>query len=86
MLRNNTTPLMILASVGVCVALFGSSTFSTQYFRLAGGHSPTRAGLMTIPLIVCQMLSSTLIAALAVVTLLAVLFVHLRCRCATRSS
>jgi EmrB/QacA subfamily drug resistance transporter len=59
-LRNNTTALMIVASVGVGVAMFGSGTFLTQYFQLAGGHTPTRAGLMTIPLIVCQMLSSTL--------------------------
>ena len=59
-LRNRTTLLMILASVGVGVAMFGSSTFLTQYFQLAGGHTPTRAGLMTIPLIVAQMLSSTI--------------------------
>ena len=59
-LRNSTTALMILASVGVGVAMFGSGTFLTQYFQLAGGHTPTRAGLMTIPLIVCQMLSSTI--------------------------
>ncbi len=59
-LRNRTTLLMILASVGVGVAMFGSSTFLTQYFQLAGGNSPTRAGLMTIPLIIAQMLTSTL--------------------------
>ena len=59
-LRNRTTLLMILASVGVGVAMFGSSTFLTQYFQLAGGHTPTRAGLMTIPLIVSQMLTSTI--------------------------
>ena len=59
-LRNRTTLLMILASVGVGVAMFGSSTFLTQYFQLAGGHSPTQAGLMTIPLIIAQMLSSTI--------------------------
>lgn len=59
-LRNRTTLLMILASLGVGVAMFGSSTFLTQYFQLAGGHTPTRAGLMTIPLIVAQMLTSTI--------------------------
>jgi hypothetical protein len=51
---------MILASLGVGMAMFGSSTFLTQYFQLAGGHTPTRAGLMTIPLIVSQLLVSTL--------------------------
>ena len=60
LLNNRTTILMIIASIGVGVALFGSSTFLTQYFQLAGGHSPTRAGLMTIPLIVFQMLTSTI--------------------------
>ena len=59
-LRNRTTALMIVASIGVGVAMFGSGTFLTQYFQLAGGHSPTRAGLMTIPLIVTQMLASTI--------------------------
>ncbi|WP_375425095.1 MFS transporter [uncultured Friedmanniella sp.] len=60
LLNNRTTILMIVASLGVGVAMFGSSTFLTQYFQLAGGHTPTRAGLMTIPLIVCQMLTSTI--------------------------
>lgn len=60
LLGNRTTVLMIIASVAVGVAMFGSSTFLTQYFQLAGGHSATRAGLMTIPLIVTQMLTSTI--------------------------
>ena len=40
--------------------MFGSSTFLTQYFQLAGGYTPTHAGLMTIPLIISQLLVSTL--------------------------
>ena len=59
-LNNRTTILMILASIGVGMAMFGSSTFLTQYFQLGGGNSPTRAGLMTIPLIISQLLVSTL--------------------------
>jgi len=59
-LNNRTTILMILASLGVGMAMFGSSTFLTQYFQLGGGNSPTRAGLMTIPLIISQLLVSTL--------------------------
>ncbi len=59
-LNNRTTILMILASLGVGMAMFGSSTFLTQYFQLGGGYSPTRAGLMTIPLIISQLLVSTL--------------------------
>ena len=60
LLNNRTTILMIIASIAVGVAMFGSSTFLTQYFQLAGGHSATRAGLMTIPLIITQMLTSTI--------------------------
>ncbi|MBA8795095.1 EmrB/QacA subfamily drug resistance transporter [Friedmanniella endophytica] len=59
-MSNSTTALMIVASLGVGVTMFGSGTFLTQYFQLAGGNSPTRAGLMTIPLIIAQMLSSTI--------------------------
>ena len=40
--------------------MFGGRTFLSQYFQLARGHSPTRAGLMTIPLIVGLMLTSTI--------------------------
>jgi EmrB/QacA subfamily drug resistance transporter len=58
-LNNRTTILMILASLGVGMAMFGSSTFLTQYFQLGGGQTPTRAGLMTIPLIISQLLVST---------------------------
>ena len=59
-LSNRTTALMIVASLGVGIALYGSSTFLTQYFQLAKGSTPTQAGLMTIPLILAQMLASTI--------------------------
>ncbi len=39
--------------------MFGSGVFLTQYFQLGDGVSPTRAGLMTIPLILAQMLAAT---------------------------
>ncbi|NVI91248.1 MFS transporter [Actinomadura sp. BRA 177] len=58
-LRNSTATLMILASIGAGVAMFGSGVFLTQYFQLGDGVSPTRAGLMTIPLILAQMLAAT---------------------------
>jgi EmrB/QacA subfamily drug resistance transporter len=57
-LRNSTAALMIVGSLAVGVAMFGASTFLTQYFQLAGGNSPTRAGVMTIPLICAQLVSS----------------------------
>lgn len=59
-MRNNTAALMIVASIAVGVAMFGSGVFLTQYFQLGAGNSPTQAGLMTIPLIVAQVLSATI--------------------------
>ena len=40
--------------------MFGGTTFLGQYFQVAQGYSPTKAGLMTIPLMVAAMLSSTI--------------------------
>ncbi|WP_226995621.1 MDR family MFS transporter [Gordonia phthalatica] len=59
-LHNRATILMILGSIAVGVAMFGPSVFLTQYFQLGDGFSPTKAGLMTIPMIVAQMLSATI--------------------------
>lgn len=54
-LRNRITALMIIASLAVGTGMFAATVFLTQYFQLADGHTPTVAGLMTIPLIVAQM-------------------------------
>lgn len=59
-LGNRTTALMIITAIGAGVAMFTGGTFMTQYFQLAGGFAPTTAGLMTIPLIIAQMLSTTI--------------------------
>ena len=48
--RDRTTALAIIGSVAVGVAMFGGSVFLGQYFQVAGGNSPTKAGLLTIPL------------------------------------
>ncbi|WP_051198552.1 MFS transporter [Gordonia shandongensis] len=58
-LHNRTTVLMILGSLAVGVAMFGPGVFLTQYFQLGDGFSPTKAGLMTIPMILAQMISAT---------------------------
>ncbi|MDN5896359.1 MAG: MFS transporter, partial [Nocardioides sp.] len=58
-LRNKTAAWMIVASVGAGVGMFGSGVFLTQYFQLGVGVTPTRAGLMTIPIIIAQTLSAT---------------------------
>jgi EmrB/QacA subfamily drug resistance transporter len=46
--RDRTTSLATFASVMVGVAMFGSTVFLSQYFQIARGMSPTRAGLMTV--------------------------------------
>ena len=57
-LRNKTAAWMIVASIGAGVGMFGSGVFLTQYFQLGAGVSPTRAGLMSIPMIIGQLLSA----------------------------
>ncbi len=46
--RDRTTSLATFASIMVGVAMFGSTVFLSQYFQIARGMSPTRAGLMSI--------------------------------------
>lgn len=57
-LRNNTAALMILASIPAGLVLFGTAVFLAQYFQLGAGQSPTMAGVLTIPLVISQALSS----------------------------
>lgn len=48
--RERTTALAIIGSIAVGISMFGGSVFLGQYFQVAGGHSPTVAGLLSIPL------------------------------------
>ncbi|MCP2165556.1 MFS transporter [Goodfellowiella coeruleoviolacea] len=57
--RDRTTALATVASIAVGTALFGGSVFLGQYFQIARGYSPTAAGLLTLPMIVGSMVSST---------------------------
>ncbi|NGN67470.1 MFS transporter [Streptomyces sp. A7024] len=57
--RNRTIALAGLASLCVGVAMFSATVFLSQYFQLARGASPTRAGLMTIPMIAGLVIAST---------------------------
>lgn len=59
-LRTNTSALMIVASLAVGVAMFGPAVFLTQYFQLGEGYSPTQAGLLILPMIIFQTLSSAI--------------------------
>ncbi|MGI5397416.1 MFS transporter [Streptomyces sp. CA-251251] len=57
--RNPTIALASVASLLVGVALFTGTVFLSQYFQLARGDSPTKAGVMTIPFIAGLFVSST---------------------------
>jgi EmrB/QacA subfamily drug resistance transporter len=57
--RNPTIALASIASLFVGVALFAATVFFSQYFQLARGDSPTRAGVMTAPFIAGLFVSST---------------------------
>jgi len=59
--RERTTALAIIGSIAVGIAMFGGSVFIGQYFQVAGGRTPTEAGLLTIPLMVGS-LFGTLVA------------------------
>lgn len=53
------TVIAILASSAVGMAMFGGAVFLGQYFQLARGYSPAEAGLLTAPLMLGTMVSST---------------------------
>ncbi|MGI8335919.1 MFS transporter [Actinomadura scrupuli] len=57
--RNRTMSLAVTASLLVGVAMFGATTFLSQYFQLARGETPTAAGVMTLPMIAGLALAST---------------------------
>lgn len=59
--RERTPVLAVIASAAVGVGLFGTSVFLSQYLQIARGESPTASGLLTIPMMVGILVSSTLI-------------------------
>ncbi|MCW2769447.1 MAG: EmrB/QacA family drug resistance transporter [Aeromicrobium sp.] len=58
--RERTTALAIIGSVAVGIAMFGASVFIGQYFQVAGGRTPTQAGLLTIPLMLGSLFGTLL--------------------------
>ncbi|RYP85107.1 MFS transporter [Nocardioides guangzhouensis] len=58
--RDRTTSLATMASVLIGVAMFGSTVYLSQYFQLARGMSPTKAGLMSIAMVGGLLISSIL--------------------------
>jgi EmrB/QacA subfamily drug resistance transporter len=59
--RDRTVVLAVLGSIAVGVAMFGTSVFLSQYLQIARGESPTASGLLTLPMVIGVMLSSTII-------------------------
>lgn len=56
--RDRTTSLATIASVFVGVAMFGATVYLQQYFQLARGMSPTKAGLMSVCMVGGLLISS----------------------------
>jgi MFS family permease len=57
--RRRTPALAIIASAAVGMAMFGGAVFLGQCFQIGRGYSPTAAGLLTIPMMLGMMVSST---------------------------
>ncbi|MDO3700682.1 MDR family MFS transporter [Micromonospora sp. C28SCA-DRY-2] len=57
--RSRTITLATVASIAVGVGMFGASVFLSQYFQISRGQSPTMSGLMTLPMILGLLVSST---------------------------
>ncbi|MFD4157313.1 MDR family MFS transporter [Streptomyces hydrogenans] len=57
--RNRTVTLTTVASLFVGLAMFGGTVFLSQYFQISLGKSPTVAGLMSLPMIMGLLVSST---------------------------
>lgn len=58
MLTNKTTVLAAISSSSIAVCLFGMPAFLGQYFQLGRGLSPTESGMMILPLVFGNLLSS----------------------------
>ncbi|WP_049573226.1 MDR family MFS transporter [Streptomyces sp. SBT349] len=58
--RNATVTLTTVASLLVGVAMFGGTIFLSQFFQISLGKSPTVAGLMSLPMILGLLVSSTI--------------------------
>jgi EmrB/QacA subfamily drug resistance transporter len=57
--KRRTTALAIAASLAVGMAMYGGAVFLGQYFQVGRGYSPTRAGLLTIPMMLGLLVAST---------------------------
>ena len=59
--RNRTIVLSIVAFIAQGIAMFSMSVFLGQYFQYGRSYTPTASGLMTMPLMLMMMASSTIV-------------------------
>ncbi|WP_306303241.1 MFS transporter [Actinomadura chibensis] len=57
--RNRTFVLTSFVSICVGMAMFGAMIYMPQYLQIAKGMSPTASGLMTLPLVIGMLVTST---------------------------
>lgn len=57
--RNRTFALTAFVSVCVGMAMFGAMIYMPQYLQIVKGMSPTASGLMTLPLVIGMLVTST---------------------------
>ncbi|GAA3249627.1 MDR family MFS transporter [Nonomuraea helvata] len=58
--RNRTFVLTSLASLFVGMAMFGAMIYLPQYLQIVKGLSPTKSGLMTLPMVVALFLAGVI--------------------------
>jgi EmrB/QacA subfamily drug resistance transporter len=61
---DRTVTLSTVASLFVGIGLFGGTVFLSQYFQISRGASPTASGLMSLPLVLGLLASSTIVGQL----------------------
>lgn len=59
--RNPTFTLSVLASIAIGVSMFGMSVYLGQYMQISRGFGPTQAGLLTLPMAIGMLGSSTVV-------------------------
>jgi EmrB/QacA subfamily drug resistance transporter len=62
--RERTVTLSTVASLFVGIGLFGGTVFLAQYFQISRGHGPTASGLLSLPLVLGLLGSSTVVGQL----------------------
>jgi EmrB/QacA subfamily drug resistance transporter len=68
LVRQRTPALAIISSLAVGIAMFGGAVFLGQYFQIGRGYSPTKAGLLTFPMMLGVFGASTVAGRLATKT------------------